>query len=390
MKLCLGIMKSSFLFKDIIYKSLLISIIFSFVSSQTQAGEQILYDYTYAIDSGKMVLLNSTLAAVRIIEWEGEKDSCRMVVTLSPHLETGILIEDFFEFVKLDFTETIAGHQWEFYIADAPAYWWKKLFGLKDKIPTEVFLIDLYLPKKNLLLDVEISNGSLNTFNGFPISMQIQLNDSEANLSGSYWTLLMQLESSKLEVESANSILLTSSYSEVKVFHCNSLGGSGIHSNIALSSAGTVEFNGEFCKLQITYAGVLSCHLLNHSTIIGIFVGWMEVNVIESDINIWYLMQKLDLTGERVDMTIRHLGSFIEEVNIQGKKIHAHLGRDCNNGYVYNITALDTEVYLPCSNLYFEEKKEFKSGRCGDSNFKKGFKLNLDIENSKFYLCKEP
>lgn len=373
--------------KTVIYQTILILTVFSFFNIQIYAGDYTLYDQTHAMDSGKMVFLNSNLAAVRIYEWEGEKDSVKMVVSLSSHIDSGIVSEDFFDFVKLDFTQTKAGPQWEFYIADAPAYWWKLFFGLRDKTAAEVFLIDLFLPKNFLLFDAEINNGSLTTFNGFPTSMQVLLNQSKADLHGDYWTLIMQLENSKLEVESANSIMLLSSHSEVKVFNCNSFTGSGSYSKIAIGWAGNVEFSGEFCKMEITFAESLSSRFFKHSEIFIFFVDQVEINGADTDINIWYLMNKLGLSGERMDLNIRHMGRFMNEIIIQGIKINAQLGRVCNYGYDYSITGSDSEVHLPDFVFFFGEKKDYKTGNIGDFNRKKIIKLEMVLEKSKIYFC---
>ncbi|TVQ51047.1 MAG: hypothetical protein EA362_00965 [Saprospirales bacterium] len=351
------------------------------------AENQILYDRSYGLDSGKIVFLNSNQAAVRVIEWEGEKDSVRLVLAASPNLSVIINSSDFLDYIEIEFTSTEVGPKWDFSIVDAPAYWWKNFSGLKEKVDAELFYIDLYISPNLLMLQAEIYNGSLNTYDGFPTSMQFYLNQAKGNLQGSYWTLLGQIENSKLEIESAQHIMMSSSYSEVEVFSCKSFMGSASYSKLSLFTSGTIDFNGEYSKLEITLAESFMSRVLSHSEVKVFFLKEAEITGSETEIDFWYLLKKLDLHGEKLNLNIRHMGRSVDEMSIVGKLINADIGSICTRGIEYHISALNTEVHLSCKYFIFDEKKEVKSGKCKDENYERVLNLNMDLENSKIKWC---
>ena len=362
--------------------------VFSGISALDVYGNgKVIFDKAYFVDSAEIYSIRSNLAAVQIVELEEGNDSMRVTIRLSPELDDYFLTDDFFDYVG--FTRQIEEDiiVFDFFIEDAPAYWWKKYYSLKEKVKSEVFNLDFFVPGHFDVPIIEVNNGSLQTFNGFPSITQILLNQSVSNHHGDYWSLYFETENSEVFVESAASLFLIPSYSEFSIFNCTRVEGYLDHSKAIISKAKIIRLYLNFSVLAATYVDLFEESIIGDSKVYIFFANKVDVGVVDSELKLWHLRSEIDLGGYKSNIELRSIARDLKKLKIEGKQIDAKIGGICRNNVDYSLSGTNSEVHLMDQIFIFGEEEELLNGNTGDSSIEHSTNLHLNLMESVIYLC---
>lgn len=356
------------------------------VTVETQGQGKAILDNIYVVDSSDIFSISSNLAAVQIIEWDEGGDSMRVTVSLSPELDGYFLTDDFFDYIK--FTRQIEEDiiAFDFFIEDAPAYWWKKFYSLKEKVKSEVFNLDFFVPRHFDVRIIEVNHGSLQTFNGFPSITQILLNQSVSYHHGHYWSLFFKTENSEVFIESATSLFLYPSHSQFIIFNCRRVEGAFDHSKVNISKARIIRLDLNYSTLAATYVDLFEESLISNSKIDLFFVNRVDFSPMESDINIWYLGSKFELMAIKVNLNIKSVAKELKSLKMKGWQLDARINGFCGNSFDYKVKASNSELQLFDRILLFDEE-EMHQGSIEGHNKGGTTQIDLKLEDSKIRIC---
>ncbi len=354
---------------------------------ETHGQGKVIIDKIYFVDSADIFSLSSNLAAVQIVELEEGNDSMRVTISLSPELDDYFLTDDFFDYVG--FTRQIEEDiiVFNFFIEDAPAYWWKKFYSLKEKVKSEVFNLDFFVPGHFDVRIIEVNNGSLQTFNGFPSTTQIALNQSVSNHYGDYWSLFFKTENSEVFIESATSLFLYPSHSQFNIFNCRRVQGYLDHSKANISKGRIIRLDLNYSTLAATYVDLFEESIIGDSKVYIFFANKVDVGVVDSELKLWHLRSEIDLGGYKSNIELRSIARDLKKLKIEGKQIDAKIGGICRNNVDYSLSGTNSEVHLMDQIFIFGEEEELLNGNTGDSSIEHSTNLHLNLMESVIYLC---